>query len=138
MVIAGIEIHRDLAVDDDLRRLVGRRLEQHRVEIGVRRQPGGQCLQGLRAADLAAVDRHRRIERHVLRLERRHVDATALENAAQRGDQRRFSGIRGGALNHQGEAGHARHRTKRGADYRTCLRLPARLASLAPGLAPKA
>jgi len=102
----GIEIGRDMAVDDDLGLLVGRRLQQHRVEVGMRRQPGGQRLQCLRPADLATIDRDRRIQRHVLRLKRRDAHAPPFEDAAQRRDQRRFAGIGSGALNHQGGAGH--------------------------------
>jgi hypothetical protein len=88
-------------VDDHLRPLVGRRLEQHRIEVGVRRHAGRQRLQRLRAADLAAIDGDRRIERHVLRLERRDAHAAAVQDAAQGGDQRRFAGVGSAALNHQ-------------------------------------
>ncbi|MPM61967.1 Arginine--tRNA ligase [bioreactor metagenome] len=88
MVGLGIEVGGNLTVDDHLRPAVGGRLQQHRVEVGMRFQPAGQRLQRLRPANFATIDGDRRIERHVLRLERRHLDATALENAAQRGDQR--------------------------------------------------
>jgi hypothetical protein len=87
VVVAGIEVEPAPAVDDHLGALVGGRLEQHRVEVGVRRQAGGLRLQGLGATDLAAVDGDRRIERHVLRLERRDAYAMAVQDAAQRGHQ---------------------------------------------------
>jgi hypothetical protein len=51
---------------------------------------GGQRLQRLRAANLAAVDGDRGIESHVLRLERRDAHAAAVQDAAQGGDQGRF------------------------------------------------
>ena len=54
MVSLGIEISRHLAVDDDLRPLVGRGLEQDRIEVDVCRHAGGQGLQCLGAADFAA------------------------------------------------------------------------------------
>ena len=98
----GVEILQRPAVDDDLRALVGVRLQQHRVEIGMRLQAGSQRLQRLRAADLAAVDGDGRIQGHVLRLERRNTDAAALEDAAQRRHQRALAGIGGAALHHQG------------------------------------
>ena len=101
LIVAGIQVGGHLAVDDHLRLLVRRRLEQHRIEVGVRLKATGQCLQSLGTADLAAVDRHRGIEGHILRLEGRHTHATALQNPAQRRHQRRFTGIGGGPLDHQ-------------------------------------
>jgi len=44
VVVARIEVKQCLAVDDHLRALVGRRFEQHRIEVGVRRQAGSECL----------------------------------------------------------------------------------------------
>ena len=82
VVIAGVEIAQRLAVDDHLRTLVGGGLEQHRIEVRVRLQAGRLRLQRLGAADLAAIDGDRRIERHVLRLEWRNAHATAVEDAA--------------------------------------------------------
>jgi hypothetical protein len=102
VVVAGIQgIHRP-AVDDHLGALVGGGLEQHRVEVDARREAGRQRLQGLGATDLAAVGGDRRVERHVLRFERCDTDAATLQDAAQRGDQRRLAGIRSAALHHQG------------------------------------
>ncbi|MPM79099.1 hypothetical protein SDC9_126130 [bioreactor metagenome] len=104
-------------MNDHLRLLVGGGLEQHRVEIGMRRQAAGQRLQCLRPPDLAAIDGHRRIERHVLRLERRHTHATALENATQGGNQRGLAGIGGGPLDHQGRTEHGEAK-RQNMDYR--------------------
>jgi hypothetical protein len=70
-------------VDDDLGADVGGGLEQHRVHVGVGRQAGGDGLQGLGAADLAAIDGDRRVEGHVLRLEGRHAHAAAGQQAGR-------------------------------------------------------
>jgi hypothetical protein len=51
--------------------------------------PAASACKRLGAADLAAIDGDRRIERHVLRLERRDAHAAAVQDAAQRGHQRR-------------------------------------------------
>ena len=51
------------------------RLQQHRVHVHRRRHPAGPRLQRLGAPDLAAFRRHRRVVRHVLRLERPHPPA---------------------------------------------------------------
>jgi hypothetical protein len=56
VVVARVEVGQGFAVDDHLRPLVGRRFEQDRIEVGVRRDTGRQRLQRLCAADLAAVD----------------------------------------------------------------------------------
>lgn len=72
---ARIEIAARVAVDDDLRAVIAVRLEQHRVQISMRGDAGRDRLQRLGAADLAAIDRHRAVERHVLRLEGCHARA---------------------------------------------------------------
>ena len=46
--------------------------EQHRVHVRVVGDPTGDCLHRLGAANLATVNRRRRIQSHVLRLERGH------------------------------------------------------------------
>ncbi|MNJ28971.1 hypothetical protein D3C77_235270 [compost metagenome] len=93
------------AMDDDLSAGVAIGLEQHRVHVGVRRQPSGLSLNRLGPADLAAVLGHGTVERHVLRLERHHRHALAQQPAAQRGHQGALAGIGGGALHHQGTHG---------------------------------
>ncbi|MNN46735.1 hypothetical protein D3C81_1611270 [compost metagenome] len=104
VVVVGDGVHAGhrAAVDDHLGADVAVGLEQHRVHVGVRRQIGGLGLHRLGAADLAAIGGHRRIERHVLRLERRHRHALARQPAAQRGHQGALAGVGGGALHHQG------------------------------------
>jgi hypothetical protein len=85
----------------DLRRPVALRLEQHRVHVDRGRDARGERLRGLRAADLAAVVGDGGVVRHVLRLERRHAQPRAREDAAERGDEGRLAGVRRGALHHE-------------------------------------
>jgi len=87
--------------DDDLRTLIRHRFEQHRVHVDTGCRPGRFGLQRLSAPDLAAVGRRRRIERHVLRLERPHAQAVVGEDAAQRGRDERFADVRGRAQDHE-------------------------------------
>ena len=72
-----IEVRMRVAVDDDLRAAVARRLEEHGIEVDPGIDAGRDRLQRLGATDLAAVDGHRAVERHVLRLERRDGHAAA-------------------------------------------------------------
>ena len=106
MVGLGIELGGHPAVDDDLCLPVGAGLEQDRVEIGMRFQAGGQGLQSLGAADLAAIHGHRRVERHVLRLEGRHAHAALMQDAAKGRHQCALAGVGGAALHHQGRGLH--------------------------------
>ena len=96
------------AHDDDLRSGIRIGLEQHGVHAHVRRAAGGGGLQGLRAAYFAAVFRHERIKRHVLRLERRHAQTALRQQAAQRRRQQTFAGVGAGSLQHDG-GGERRH-----------------------------
>lgn len=79
---------------------------QHRVHIGVG-GPAGHGLNRLGAADFTAVHGDRRIQRHVLRLERRHADTAARQHPAQTSHQRALAGVRCGSLNHQCWCRHA-------------------------------
>ena len=96
-----IHIANRMTLNNHLRTDVSIRFEQHRVHICMRLNTGGLRLQSLRAANLPAVDSYRRIERHVLRLERRDANTPPRQTSTQRGDQHAFTGIRGCALNHQ-------------------------------------
>ena len=89
------------ALNDDLRAGIGFGLQQHRIHIGVRFDAGGLCLQGLRAPDLAAINRHGRVVRHVLRLEWQHAKAAASSGARKAGDDERLAHVRAGSLDHQ-------------------------------------
>ena len=103
----------DDAVDHHLAAGVGLRLEQDRVHPHLRMDPGRAGLQPLGHADLAAVD-DPRVVRHVLRLERRNVDALAGEPAAQRGHQQALARVRRAPEHHQrSHAGPPRPRSGR-------------------------
>ena len=90
-----------LALHDDLRAGVGLRLQQHRVHVHAGRHPRRPRLHGLGAADLAALDRHGGIVRHVLRLERRHLQAATHQRPRKPRDDRRLAGVGAGGLDHQ-------------------------------------
>ena len=85
----------------DLRADIGFRFQQDRVHVGMRLDPAGQCLQCLRAADLAAVHRHGGVVRHVLRLEGAHGQPTPDGRPAEAGNKQGFSDVRSGSLEHQ-------------------------------------
>src|SRR5207253_4421491 len=72
---------------------------------------GRRRLRGLRAADLTAVGGHRRVERHVLRLEWRHPIAGAREEATEGRREQALAHARPRALQHQ--AGRGAQRPKR-------------------------
>ena len=90
---------------DDLRRVASLRFEQHRVHVGGWRDPASACLQRLGTADLAAVRCHRGVVRHVLRLERPHLEPAPGERPPQPGDDQRFADIGAGALKSSEAAG---------------------------------
>jgi hypothetical protein len=89
------------AMHDDLRADIGLGLEQYRVHVGMRLDTCGVRLQGLGTADLAAVDCHRGIVRHVLRLERQHPQAAVFCCARKAGDDERLAYVRARPLDHQ-------------------------------------
>ena len=91
----------DAALHHDLRPDLALRLQQHRIHVHAGRCPCRARLQGLRAADLAAVGGHRRVVRHVLRLERTHGEAARGEGAREPGDDQRFADVRARALEHE-------------------------------------
>ena len=91
-----------MAVDDHLRAHIAIRLEQYRIHIRVRLQMGGLSLHCLGAANFTTIYRHRRVKRHILRLERGHLYSAMPQPAAKRSDQSAFARIRSGALDHQG------------------------------------
>ena len=79
---------------DDLAAPVTARLEQHRVHVGGRLDAGRGRLHGLGPADLGTVQGHERVQRHVLRLERRHLHALPGQPPAQPGDQHALASVR--------------------------------------------
>jgi hypothetical protein len=83
-----------MAEHDDLAAPVATRLEQHRVHVGGRLDARRGRLHRLGAADLGAVQRHEGVQRHVLRLERRHLHALPGQPPAQPGYQHALSRVR--------------------------------------------
>ena len=77
------------------------RLQQHRVHRDARLGVAGARLQRLGAADLAAIRRHRRVVRHVLRLKRQHLEPVARQRAGKARKQQRLADIGAGALQHE-------------------------------------
>ncbi len=90
----------DGAVHDDLCDAVALGLQEHRVVIDARFEAGGQRLQRLGPADLAA-GADGRVVRHVLRFERRDVDAATPRCPAETGDEHGFADVGARALDHQ-------------------------------------
>ncbi len=108
VIVARRDLSPDLPLHDDLRARIRRRLDQHRVHLYGRRHPARLGLQRLRAADFTAVHGGGGIERHVLRLERRHAVAAIRENAAQRRHDQRLPDVRRGAEHHERPRSHQR------------------------------
>ena len=100
VVLAHRHVPHGTAEDDDLAAGLRARLEQHRVHVHVRLDAGRARLVRLRAAELAALRRDERVERHVLGLERRHAVAAARVDAAERRGQHALAGVRAGADAH--------------------------------------
>ncbi len=88
---------------------VGFGLEQDRVHVDRGRAAGGEGLEGLGAADLAAVGGDGGVVGHILRLEGGDVEAAVAGGAAEAGDEEGLADAGAGALDHQG-GGHARVR----------------------------
>ena len=94
------------AVDYDLRAPVGVRFQQHRIEIGVRRQPGRPSLYSLGTANLSAVGTRGRVIGHVLGFEGRNAQPPPPGDATQTGDDNGFTDIRAGPLDHDDPRAH--------------------------------
>ncbi len=88
-------------LDDDLGAGFGVGLEQDRIHVGVGGDAAGRGLQGLGPADLAPFRGNRRVERHVLRLERRHRKSAPPDQAAEPGGQNAFADIAAGPADKQ-------------------------------------
>ncbi len=87
-------------MDHDLCAPVGVRFQQHRVEIGVRRQPGRPSLYGLSPPNLSAVGTRGRVIRHVLGFEGRNAQPPPPGDATQTGDDNGLADIGAGPLDH--------------------------------------
>ena len=101
-VLAHAHVAHRLAANDHLAAGVGIGLEQDRIHAHVGLDAAGLRLHDLGPAHFAAVAGDERIERHVLRLERRHAQAVLEENAAQRRRQHALARVGTCALEHQG------------------------------------
>src|SRR5437867_4637838 len=89
------------AVQDNLNLSTSRWLQQDwiHVRFGFDARSFGLCH--LSPANFAAVATHKRIQRHVLRLEWRHTHATLLQEPAQRGHKNALPRVRSCPNNHQ-------------------------------------
>jgi hypothetical protein len=72
----------------------------------VRFQESGLRLYRLGAANFAAVYRDRAVESHVLRFEGNHFHAASRQQSAQPSDHDAFTGVGGGALDHESLRSH--------------------------------
>ena len=92
-------LHHDLGADFALR------LEQHRIHVNAGRDAGRARLQCLRTSDLAAVRGHGGVVRHVLGLERPHLEAAVRQSPGEAGDHQRLADVRARALKHERAGG---------------------------------
>ncbi len=106
-VVASTHCGHRLAPNNQLRRAVTSRLEQHRIESNTRLQTACTRLKCLRTADLSAVQRDHGVVRHVLRLERRHSDASTRQHATQSGHKNALACV-GSSAGYQQSAAHLR------------------------------
>jgi hypothetical protein len=106
LVAGGVGIGEHLTLHHDLCADVALRLQEHRVHVDAGRHAGRQRLKRLGAADLAAILGDGGVVRHVLRLERPHLQPAADERARQPGDDQRLADVGAGALEHQRPRGH--------------------------------
>ena len=92
-------LHNDLGADLALR------LQQYGIHVNAGRNAARARLQRLRPPDLAAILRHRRVVRHVLRLERTHPQPAIAQQPAQSRHDQRFANVGAGAHEHEGGNG---------------------------------
>src|SRR5690554_6784370 len=101
MIIQRMHISMRLPTQNHLGTTITLRLEQHRIHVAMRLDTRRQRLQRRGTANLAAIHRYRAVQRHVLRLERRHRHPAPGQHTAQPRHHRALARIGGGALNHQ-------------------------------------
>ena len=95
-----------------LRPVPGLGLQEDRVHVHGRLDARGVGLRGLRPTDLAAPERDRRVEGHVLGLERRDSIAGPREDATEGRGEQALADTRCGALHHEARRRRA-HRPNR-------------------------
>ena len=98
------------AHEDNLGGMVGLWLEQDRVHFHAGFDAGGLGLDGLGAADFAAVGGDVGVVGHILGLEGGDTEPVLAEDAAQRRNQDALANVGGGPLDHQYSAGHGQSR----------------------------
>ena len=89
-----------LAEHDHLRAHPALGLQQDRIHLDARLNAGSLRLHGLGTPNLAAVGCDKRVERHVLRLERRDAQPFAMKYSTECGDDEGLADRRRGALHH--------------------------------------
>ena len=97
--VARGEMARDLPLKDDLAAGLAFRLQQNRVHVDMRLDPGGASLKRLGPPDLA-VSGGGGVVRHVLWLERPDLQPAIGEQPAQPRDDQRLADIGAGAEDH--------------------------------------
>lgn len=105
-VVLGGDLAPDLAQQDDLGSGFGTRLDEHRIHVGAGRGAAGFGLQGLGAADLAAIGGGGGVKGHVLGFEGGDAVAFVGEDAAESGGEEGLAGVGGGAEDHQSRSSH--------------------------------
>ena len=95
-----------LALHDHLRADLALGFQQHRVHMHRGLDRGGERLQRLRSADLAAIFGNGGVVRHVLRLERPDDEPALHQRTAKPRDEQRLADARPRALQHEGAGGH--------------------------------
>ena len=107
MVVIHLRFHigEHFALHNHLGADIGARFEQYRIHVNAWGNATSLCLDRLRSANFTAFGADCAVQCHVLRFERRHAVASALQNATKSGNERTFPGIRGGSLHHQGKGG---------------------------------
>ncbi|GIW07947.1 MAG: hypothetical protein KatS3mg060_2752 [Dehalococcoidia bacterium] len=111
LIVSSAESRPRPAADDNLRAHLSFGFQQDWIHVD-----GGldaRCCRLLRlsAANLATVHGNRRVERHILRLERSDPQPILPEDPAERGDQRTLADRGSGALHHQRSRRHQPLRT---------------------------
>ena len=86
LIFAGLCAADHAALHYDLRPDLALRLQEHGVHVNAGSDTCGACLKRLRPPDLAAICGDGRVVRHVLRLERPHLEAAAMKSAGKASD----------------------------------------------------
>ena len=107
VVAARTQLADRLAHQHDLTALLAAGLEQHGIHQRGRLDPAGLRLHGLSPPDLGALPGDERVERHVLRLEGRDLDALPHQPPADPGGDDALAGVGGGTGDEQTPTAHA-------------------------------